>query len=46
MGALALAWALAWWLATRAIRHGPLVIRAEHAPGEEAAGAPLGDHGP
>ena len=37
MGALALAWALAWWLATRAIRHVPLVIGAEQASGEEAA---------
>jgi predicted MFS family arabinose efflux permease len=45
MGALALAWALAWWLATRAIRHVPLVMGTEQATGEQAAGAPLGDHG-
>jgi MFS family permease len=44
MGTLALTWALAWWLATRAIRRVPLAIRAEPAP-DEAAGAALGDPG-
>jgi MFS family permease len=43
MGTLALAWALAWWLATRAIRRGPL-IHADPAR-DEAAGAALGDPG-
>ena len=46
MGTLALAWALAWWLATRAIRHGPPVIREERVPAEEVAGAPVREHGP
>ena len=40
MGTLALAWALAWWLATRTIRHGPPVSRGEPAP----ADAPAREH--